>query len=817
MPELTPGLVSVVLVNFRGPDDTIAAVAALREMDWPAERLEIVVVENGSGDDSAARLDGLDVNLVVSAENHGFAGGCNLGVQHASGEFVAFLNNDAKPHREWVSAAIARFDDAAIGAVASRVLDWGGSRVDYIGSALTWFGMGYKPYTGERLPRNPPIPDDVLFGTGSAMFVRRDVFDDLGGFDERYFMFFEDVDLGWRLNLRGWRFAYEPASVAYHRHHASMSGFGSYRERFLLERNALFTLYKNLDQATLDNVLPAAMALAVRRGLALGKVDSEQFDLRRPHDDASAEMAIAKDALVPSFAIDGFVEHLPGLAVDRAVVQKSRVVSDARIWRLFGLADAPVLQDETYVRGYENIVNTFPVTEPPSPARVLVITGDPIGDRMAGPAIRAWNISATLADAGHETVLVSLTRADRRDARFRVEHVRPGDERGIAPLEAWADVIVFQGHAMHVFDTIGRSSKLFVIDIYDPMHLEQLEQGKSLPAETWDRVVGDATGILNEQLLRGDLLVCASERQRQFYLGQLSALGRLTPSTYRGDPDFRRLLDVVPFGLPDEAPVATRPVLKGVRPGIGPDDKLVIWGGGLYDWFDPMTLVRAMGILADRRSDARLFFLGTQHPHPEVPEMPIVAATRALAAELGLAERVVFFNDEWVDYDDRQNYLLEADAGVSTHYEHIETTFSFRTRILDYLWAGLPIVTTRGDHFADLVEREGLGRSTPAQDPEALADALEAMLYDPAAADVARAAVARVREDYRWSRVLAPIVGYAADPWRAADRSAGGVAVRPVRAARPRGLRHDVGLVIHHLRVSGPRVVAGKVLRRLRR
>ncbi len=82
---------------------------------------------------------------------------------------------------------------------------------------------------------------------------------------------------------------------------------------------------------------------------------------------------------------------------------------------------------------------------------------------------------------------------------------------------------------------------------------------------------------------------------------------------------------------------------------------------------------------------------------------------RELADSLGLTGRHVFFNEKWVPYNDRQNFLLDADVGVSTHFEHIETTFSFRTRILDYLWTHLPIVTTRGDGFGDLVIAEGLG------------------------------------------------------------------------------------------------------------
>ncbi|TPX00890.1 glycosyltransferase, partial [Schumannella luteola] len=152
-----------------------------------------------------------------------FAGGCNLGVASGSGEFVAFLNNDARPDPQWIRAAVAAFDDPGVGAVASRVLDWEGERVDFIGAAMTWFGQGYKPFTGEPIPPLADEPHDVLFATGSAMFVRRDDFLAIGGFDERYFMFFEDVDLGWRLNLRGRRVRYVPGSLAYHRHHASMT------------------------------------------------------------------------------------------------------------------------------------------------------------------------------------------------------------------------------------------------------------------------------------------------------------------------------------------------------------------------------------------------------------------------------------------------------------------------------------------------------------------------------------------------------------------------------------------------------------------
>lgn len=823
MPKLRPGVVSVVLVNFRGADDTIEAVRHLGELDWPQEMLEIVVVENASGDDSAARIRAAapKVNLVVSKTNTGFAGGCNAGVAASSGEFVALLNNDAKPDAGWVRAAVEKFAESPrIGAVASKVLDWDGELVDYLGSAMTWYGMGYKPFTAERIPSTPDLARDVLFGTGAAMFVRRSVYDDLGGFDERYFMFFEDVDFGWRLNLRGWRFVYEPRSLAFHKHHASMNAFGSFKETYLLERNALFTLYKNLGDDALSEALPAAMALTVRRAIARGKLDSSSFDLRKPGGDADPAAEVAKQTLSGLFAIDQFVEQLPGLRGARDDIQAGRSVSDNRIWRLFGLADAPVWHDDGYVSGYENIVSAFDVTEPPNATRVLVITGDPIGKKLAGPAIRAWNMAELLA-RDNEVTLVTLTGAERVDAPFDIVHVRPGDDRAFNKLEKWADVIVFQGHAMAVFDALQTTRKIMVVDIYDPMHLEQLEQGRELPAAQWSKQVQDATEVLNEQMLRGDFFLCASDRQKMFWLGQLASLGRINPATYDGDPDLDGLISVVPFGLSSTPPEHQRDVLKGVLPGISTDDKLVLWSGGLYNWFDPKTLIRAVADLSTRHDNVRLFFQGTKHPHPGVPEMAIVAESRALAEELGALDTSVFFNASWVDHSERQNYLTEADAGVSTHFSHIETTFSFRTRILDYLWAELPMVVTAGDHFAELVAAEKLGVVVEAGNVEQLATALERVLFDEKFITQARRNIRRVRTRYYWETALAPLVDFVADARHARDNrtlSAGGTqAVDRPRFRRKRsGLRHDVGLAIHYFKNGGLRVVLNKVGNRLR-
>jgi glycosyltransferase involved in cell wall biosynthesis len=237
-------------------------------------------------------------------------------------------------------------------------------------------------------------------------------------------------------------------------------------------------------------------------------------------------------------------------------------------------------------------------------------------------------------------------------------------------------------------------------------------------------------------------------------------LGRITPATYKDDPHLENLIATVPFGLPSARPERSGPGLRGAHPGFGENDKIVLWSGGLYNWFDPFTLIHAIAALATQHSDIRLYFQGTKHPHPGVPEMPVVGEARELARSLGILDSHVFFNDSWVPYDQRQNYLLDADLGVSTHRSHIETTFSFRTRILDYLWASLPMVVTEGDYFGDLVAERGLGKAVPAGDVEALTAALETMLYNDQARQRAIKAVKSVREDFEWSRVLAPRVDY---------------------------------------------------------
>ena len=146
-------------------------------------------------------------------------------------------------------------------------------------------------------------------------------------------------------------------------------------------------------------------------------------------------MAIRKETVSGVFAIDQFVSELPKLEEARAAVQSTRVVSDARIWPLFGETDAPSYQAEHYLEGYDNLTNAFDVNRPPDVTRVLIITGDPIGQRMAGPAIRAWHMAEALAESNLVT-LVSLSGVEAVDAPLRRRACRTRRREGDAAPRA---------------------------------------------------------------------------------------------------------------------------------------------------------------------------------------------------------------------------------------------------------------------------------------------------------------------------------------------------------------------------------------------
>lgn len=450
--------------------------------------------------------------------------------------------------------------------------------------------------------------------------------------------------------------------------------------------------------------------------------------------------------------------------------------------------------------------------------RVLIMTADALKATLAGPGIRAWNIAKTLAQH-HSVKLVTTSECDLKASDFEVLAV--GESR-VSDLVAWSEIILVQGNILYKYPAIVASDRIVVVDLYDPFHLEQLEHSKEVATQDRLRILCEATAVVDDSCLRGDFFICASEKQRSFWLGHLAALGRLNVVSYDPDPTLRSLVAVVPFGIPEEPPRLSRRMLKGVHPGIAEDDIVILWAGGVYNWFDPLTLIRAVAKLRMNFDNVRLFFLGMHHPHPDVGEMQMARKAQQLAGELDLVGKHVFFNNSWVEYAERSNYLLDADIGVSCHPDTLEAAFSFRTRMLDYLWAGLPMVATRGDFFAELIDRHQLGRTVEPGDVDGLVAALAELIGEPKLRAQCRERVLALAPTYRWSNVLKPLLEFCASPGRAPDLCHPWTArrigyARAVVHRTVHGWRYDLGLVVEHYQTGGLRRVVAKMAARFGR
>lgn len=402
---------------------------------------------------------------------------------------------------------------------------------------------------------------------------------------------------------------------------------------------------------------------------------------------------------------------------------------------------------------------------PPADFRVLVFCPDQLSGPMYGPNIRAVAMARELAR--HFPVTLALRRPAQAPRRAEPPprphdlHTEWWDRAGAASLLNRHSVAISLG-TQYPARLAASTRALQVFDLYDPVVLEHLASvGSEQETENSGRAARHLQRLTRLLLHCGDYFLCASPQQRDLWLGGLYACGRLAP-TAQGDPigEGNPLLSVVPFGH-DAAPPPppSRPVLKGVHPAISPTDRLLLWGGGIWNWSDPLTLIRAVASLATRRPDVKLFFMASRHAGADPVGRRMVERAVELAGELGVLDRHVFFNESWIPFDERTDWLAEADLAVCTTPEGLENHFSFRTRLVDALWCTVPIVCTRDGVLADYVEEHALGLTVPGHDAAALEKALEQAL-EPANHAGYRARLAQRRGDFAWERCLEPLVRF---------------------------------------------------------
>lgn len=272
---MTPGLVSVIVVNWNGRRFLKPCLESVRAQQY--QPIEIIVVDNGSTDGSIAELSAdPGVRLIKNPGNTGFAVANNQGMAAASGEFVLLLNNDALLRPDYVARLVADLTaEPRRGSATGKLLrpsSDGAALIDSAGHVL--HRNLWASNRGEGEPDGPPYDRAAeVFGVcAAAALYRRQMLDDvaLDGevFDANFFAYLEDADLDWRARLRGWRSWYDPEAIAFHQRGGSGLWFSTRIQRHIL-KNRLLMFIKNDSGRQVYPRLPGILAFTAAKAVQL--------------------------------------------------------------------------------------------------------------------------------------------------------------------------------------------------------------------------------------------------------------------------------------------------------------------------------------------------------------------------------------------------------------------------------------------------------------------------------------------------------------------------------------------------------------------
>ncbi|MDG7002018.1 MAG: glycosyltransferase family 2 protein [Nitrososphaerota archaeon] len=241
--NFSKGLVSVVIPCYflKGKSVNLLSNCITSVLGSTYKKIEVIVVDDGSPVDFASMLDSdllRRVTLISNWENRGYGYACNEGAKRAGGEFVCFLNDDMKVKVDAIEILVRLlYGNPQIGIIACKEVEYESTtKVRSAGMLMDRFMNTYA-----RRPTDPPV---FFYAPGSPSFMKHEVFTAVGGFDDEYYLYAEDVDLSWRVRLRGYRIVYEDSAIVYHLGSATLGRFTA-RRVYFTQKNSLRTLLKN--------------------------------------------------------------------------------------------------------------------------------------------------------------------------------------------------------------------------------------------------------------------------------------------------------------------------------------------------------------------------------------------------------------------------------------------------------------------------------------------------------------------------------------------------------------------------------------------
>jgi len=364
-----------VVINFNGSrylHDCLMAIQSQGDAD-------VIVVDNGSKDDSVALIKSEfpAAKLIENAQNAGFARAANQGAEAAESRFVAFVNTDVVLAPGWLLAILPLFgSEKDVACVGSRLLSKDGAKIDFDGGTVNFYGFGQQVRFGSPLnaeaDKDLELTEETAFACGGAMVVDRQAFLHVGGFDESFFAYFEDVDLGYRFWLSGYCVLLTRKTVGYHVHHGTAARFLSDAAMaFLAEKNALTFVLKNLQEQNLGRVLsaslfmnPARLVLRAQDALlrknalfdaAKGKI-SDVLDVL---NSLGGEVCVPSSALAGPLAVLNVASHLKEILKSRADCQGLRRRGDDEILNRFPGFFFPSFFNSRYFAVEKTLVESF--------------------------------------------------------------------------------------------------------------------------------------------------------------------------------------------------------------------------------------------------------------------------------------------------------------------------------------------------------------------------------------------------------------------------------------------------------------------------
>jgi GT2 family glycosyltransferase/glycosyltransferase involved in cell wall biosynthesis len=765
MQELLP-TVSVVVLNYNGLKHLEKCFTSLLALDYPQDRLELLLADNGSSD---ASLDYMrehfpTVRLVETGGNLGFAGGNNYGAEHATGEYVAFLNNDTRVEPDWLSEmvhSVLRDSDRGVVCTSSLMLDWSGEKIDFQAGALNFHGFGFQPSYGQPVAGRDIQPRELLFACGGSMLIQRDVFLEVGGFDPDFFAFFEDVDLGWRLWVLGYSVTLTPTAITYHRHHGSFSAIPSHRTYLLYERNALYAIYKNYEQETLDKALPAALLLLGQRAvrfMEMGGADLPDYDLAVGGDSPGPTESVHRNVAAGLLAVSEFMDNLDRTSKKREWIQSRRKRSDAELFRLFGspghvnLWNHPT--DAPYAVAHHTLLHEFGLADLWSevPKEVLVISPDvlPVGDIPAsGSGIRAWALGKGLEGRGHHVHYTMPAPALKgRESDVPEEYLKGAWTTqnlqsiidGISP-----DLLVCCGWPNMTW--VERANLPVALDLTGPHLLERAYQGHKSVAENSAEKL--------RALAMGDFFTCIGERQKYYFDAWLTQAGVEVDT-------LSDALSVIPYSVDPKQPEH-----------IWPDDwnqteVQFVYGGIFLPWQNPAPALLAVASTIAAMNKGQLEIIGGKHPFYPIE----TGGYGALIDKLAQMDRVKMSG--LMPHGELIERYRRSHVAVDLFMPNVERELAFPSRTVNYLWCGLPVIHAAFSEVSDHIRSYEAGWIVPHDDEIALRDVIISILANPS--EIKRRgqnAQRLARERFSWDQTVHSLDAFVRQPY-----------MRPIRGRR---------------------------------